>query len=146
MGTDAHVVVRPAAAIPAVSELGESVRRSLLHGCVVAVAWGFLAAFWVVVVHKTPLRDLLPLGAVVAVSLAVLVPVNVGWVLHNQRLHRVKGPRRQVPTAIERFDRDYLGRELAIDAEQVRAAAYVRISVESGRKLIAAAVPGSVDK
>ncbi|HEX2026981.1 MAG TPA: hypothetical protein VHF25_03170 [Nitriliruptorales bacterium] len=133
----------PAAAIPAASRLGDGAHRSLLHGYVVAVAWGILAACWVVVAGKTPTRDYLLLAAVVAVSLAVLVPVNVWWVVHNQRLHRAKGPRRQVPVVIESFDRDHLGRELAVDPKQVRTAAYVHISVEGDRKLVAAAVPGS---
>jgi len=67
-------------------------------------------------------------------SMLVFPVMTVAWVLHNVGIHRRKGPRRSVPGVQERYDADFLGRQVQADWTSLQLAREITIVVEGDRK------------
>jgi len=67
-------------------------------------------------------------------SMLVFPVMTVAWVLHNVGIHRRKGARRSVPGAQERYDADFLGRQVQADWTSLQQAREITIVVEGDRK------------
>lgn len=106
--------------------------RRLAHVLAVFVGWGLFCWGWQRVLAGHPdFRELrlLMLGA------AIVVPVvTVYWILHNQGIHRRKGPRRSVPAAELDYRTDFHGHEVEADFDALAQARCVDIVIEAGTK------------
>jgi hypothetical protein len=60
--------------------------------------------------------------------------VTVSWILHNQGIHRRKGPRKKVPAATLDYRVDFNGREVVADFPALAAEQCVDIAVAGGHK------------
>jgi len=106
--------------------------RRLAHGLAIVAGWVLFFWGWQRVLAATTdfseLR-LLMIGA------AIVVPVvTVSWILHNQGIHRRKGPRRHVPVATLAYRMDFNGREIVADFRALAEARRVDVVVDGALK------------
>lgn len=82
-------------------------------------------------------HDGAPAAALMAVGPVALVmsyAVTCGWVWHNKHLYVVKGPRQSVPSHLEAWTHDRLGRELSGPRTAACGGVEVVLSMDGSRK------------
>jgi hypothetical protein len=106
--------------------------RGAVHALAIVAGWALFFWGWHrVLARGTDFSELqrLMIGA------AVVVPVvTVSWILHNQGIHRRKGPRKKVPAATLDYRVDFNGREVVADFPALTAEQCVDIAVAGGHK------------
>lgn len=113
--------------------------RTAGHFGVAMTGWGLLAlAWWRVASDPGEAGTVVAIGLLVVAMLIVVVTATWLWIEHNLSIHRRKGPRRSVPAVAERFERDFLGRDLSADWSSVRASRRVEIRPDEDVKRFAA--------
>lgn len=68
-------------------------------------------------------------------SLVVLPLLTLLWILHNRRIHRIRGPRKTVPAAADDYAHDWNGREVQADWAALADARTIVVHVEGVRKI-----------
>ena len=88
--------------------------RRTLHTAVGVFSWALMLALWVVLVEEgnIPLAAFETTGGELAAIAAGVFAVTAGWIWHNVRIYRRKGPRLVGPTKLPKIDDDRLGRTL----------------------------------
>lgn len=108
---------------------------------------GWLAFVWMwarSIALSTP-TQLEVIGWFVLSSIVVVSVVTIGWRLHNVRLHRRLPPRTAVTRAELVIDRDFVGRQLVGDRDEMGAAPVVVVAVDGDRKLyVPASTPAPI--
>lgn len=108
--------------------------KKLAHGLVLILGWLIFFGFWWYVLATQdiyrPELLLLLAGSVLAFPLVTLY-----WVLHNRRIYRAKGPRRQLRSVAEDYFRDWEGRTVRADWARLQSARSITIRVESEDKV-----------
>lgn len=110
------------------------------HVLLVLVGWLTFAAFWWQVLSKGP-HDLSNILWLLAGTLVLLPVSTLYWVLHNRGIYARKGPRRQVQQAEAAYARDWAGRPVQAEFDQLRRAAHIEIDSASGAKRFRAVDP-----
>lgn len=104
----------------------------MAHGLAIVAGWLLFFWGWQRVLAAT--ADFSELR-ILMIGAAVVVPVvTVSWILHNQGIHRRKGPRRSVPVATLAYRVDFNGREIVADFRALAEARRVDVIVEGGFK------------
>src|SRR5918999_1341773 len=104
--------------------------RSFLQWVTVSAGWAAFGWSWVRVAGETPDSTMIWSIAAIAIIAIVIVSTTLGWIAHNLRIYRRKGPRRAVPPV----QRDFLGRELNADWLALYDAALIAVVVVEDRK------------
>ncbi len=112
--------------------------RHTLQLALVAVAWVAFVASWGIVARRTPVETMVRSGAIVALAAVATGLVTTAWIAHNLRVHRRKGPRRQSPPAGRLPTRDFRGRLLVADWDELRLSSVVQVLAGTERKVFAA--------
>lgn len=88
--------------------------RQCLHILVGTAFWVLLGALWAILLteDRASLTDLLLSAQVIGVTAGLVLGATLGWIAHNVRIHRRKGPRLGRPQQPARIDADRLGRAL----------------------------------
>lgn len=107
--------------------------QRLMHLAALAVGWGLFFWGWHDVLGQH--WNTTALVWLIAASLVLLPVVTVGWVLHNVKIHRRKGPRTGVRKVDETYRHDWNGREIAADFAALARASVVVVDVEGKRKV-----------
>jgi hypothetical protein len=108
--------------------------RSFLQWVTVSAGWAAFGWSWVRVAGETPASTMIWSIAAIAIIAIVIVSTTLGWIAHNLRIYRRKGPRRAVPQVQREFKRDFLGRELNADWLALYDAALIAVVVVEDRK------------
>jgi len=102
------------------------------HGLAIVAGWVLFFWGWQRVLAAT--ADFSELR-ILMIGAAVVVPVvTVSWILHNQGIHRRKGPRRSVPAATLAYRVDFNGREIVADFRGLAEARRVDVVVDGAFK------------
>ena len=72
--------------------------RRTLHLVIALAGWVLFTYWWWLVMRQTGRDQIVWTLTFIAISLAVIVLVTVLWVMHNVRLFKRKGPRRNLGT------------------------------------------------
>jgi hypothetical protein len=107
--------------------------------------WALFIWMWRQVLLKVSAITVLRAAEVLGITLFVVGCITTWWVLHNVRIFRRKGPRTGLRAVTGVFDRDFVGRILVADWEELRGAGYIEITAEDRRKRygVEAIVPGA---
>jgi hypothetical protein len=111
----------------------------------VAAGWAVFIAWWVVVLQRESMRSLGFALGILAATIIVSAVATALWTQHNIRIAR-KGKRGNSSMYIPMvFERDTLGRSLALpEADLARSAAEVRVVLRDGVKLYVAPDEGGL--
>lgn len=122
----------PSSASPTLASPG----RRLFHLLIALGGWALFVYWWWLVLGRLDPAHVRFTVVFILGTLASCVLLTVGWVFHNLRIFRRKGPRLRVPPSSYEFERDRLGRELrfASPGERLRASPVVEIRLERDGK------------
>lgn len=108
--------------------------KKLAHALALILGWLLFFWFWWHVLATQeiygPELALLLLG-----SAAVFPALTLYWVLHNRRIYRAKGPRRQPRIVDEHYPQDWEGRRVVADWPSLVSARSITIQVEPETKV-----------
>lgn len=98
-----------------------------MHVVFAIAAWVVFAWAWYVVFVKRVSDQTLSGVLALGVFLVVMLLLTLGWVRHNLRIYKRKGPRTTIPTVREDWTRDAMGRRIEASWQEVRSAPIVVI-------------------
>ena len=105
-----------------------------------AFLWG-----WYLILSRAPRADLLVSLRLIAVIVSLYAITITLWIRHNVRIHRRKGPRRQVRKVTAKLSHDLLGRRLIVADPGVQRNSHIVVEVLDTRKIYrSAAAEGEV--
>lgn len=96
------------------------------HLILVLAGWCLFGGFWWIVLGQPP-HPLTNIVWLLAGSLVLLPIVTLYWVLHNRGIYARKGPRRQVRVVEMRYAKDWAGRPVRAEFDQLRQARLITI-------------------
>lgn len=111
---------------------GRSGWRRAVHLLAIVAGWFLFFWGWHRVLAGRP--DFESLRLLIAGAAIVVPVVTISWILHNRGIHRRKGPRRSVPTAVLDYRVDFNGRQVLADFRALADVQRVRIDVEGSLK------------
>lgn len=111
-------------------------RRDRRHLPLVSLGWTAGALLWWRVLGETSGHQVTVAVAVILLSLAASLSVNLLWVDHNLRLHRTRGPRTGLPTAALSYEQDWVGRSVTAHWDSVRGAQEVLVAAGDDWKIV----------
>ncbi|MDP1809018.1 MAG: hypothetical protein Q8L35_05710 [Actinomycetota bacterium] len=100
------------------------------------LAWGVFAYLWFLTfAYKiTSYRPYFELAGV-ALTAAAIVAITQIWVWHNLRIWRRKGARKKIPEATFDFSRDWLGRRVEAQWDELKKDSFIKIMIEGDKKI-----------
>ena len=106
----------------------------------VSLLWlGFLAGWWRVAA-RTPTREIVHSVASLGLLTSVYGALLAGWIYHNIRIYRRKGPRRSPRLLSPDLTRDGLGRRFRQETDILRQQ-HIEIRLQGETKVLQAATP-----
>lgn len=111
-------------------------RRDRRHLVLAGAGWAIAVVGWVIAARGSDHRHFVLASLVIAVSLGLCATVTAGWVAHNRRIYRRKGPRTGLPTARVDYVTDWVGRPVTTEWSLVQRAPEIVISAGGEWKAI----------
>ncbi|HQU15451.1 MAG: hypothetical protein B7Z66_07350 [Chromatiales bacterium 21-64-14] len=114
--------------------------RRLWHVLLVMLGWVIYFGFWWKVLRGP--TDVGPLFVVIPFIIVMVPAITLYWILHNLRLYRARDARRGSSIVADHYERDWHGRRVVADWDEVHRAREVVIRSEEGIKRYRVRVDG----
>jgi hypothetical protein len=101
---------------------------------VVIGGWALFIWMWRQVLLEVSAITVLRAAEVLGITLLVVGTLTTWWVMHNVRIFRRKGPRTGLRAVTSVFERDFVGRALVADWDELRTATCIEITAEDRSK------------
>lgn len=111
------------------------------HLILIVAGWCLFGGFWLIVLRQPP-HPLANIVWLLAGALVLLPLITLYWVLHNRGIYARKGPRRQVRDVEATYTKDWAGRPVRAEFDQLRQARLITIRSTADEKHFHAA-PGN---
>lgn len=118
--------------------------RRVFHTLIALAGWVLFVYWWWLVFRRVDGDEIRSTLIFIALTLTAIVLLTVIWALHNARIFRARGPRRQVRAVTPDFSHDSIGRPVELPAvpEECLSAGIVEVVIRGEAKVYA---PGSWD-
>jgi hypothetical protein len=110
--------------------------RRAFHTVLALAGWVLFVYWWWLVFRRVTPGEIRFTLLFIGIALAVIVLITAFWAIHNQRIFKHRGPRKQVREKMEDYSRDSIGRAVEFPAapQECRTAQVVVVRIENGSK------------